>query len=190
MQKIISLMKPANSIAQSTMALLSIILGSLLLSITSQFAFPLPFSPVPISLQTWAVALLAMTLGPKKAPFAVLAYLFQATIGLPVTVGGLSNPLWMVGPTAGYLLGFFVSSYVTAKIIQNHSSHSFLKTWLKLSINEGIILVLGFAWLSYLFGFDKAFTLGVAPFIPGACLKITMATASYRPIQWLREKFS
>lgn len=168
--------------------LLWIVLGSALLSIAAQIAFPLPFSPIPISLQTLAVAILAMTLGPVRASLSVVAYLCQASLGLPVTVGGIPNPLWMVGPTAGYLIGFLISSYAIGKLLSNTQYDSFLKLWLKLSINETIILSFGTLWLSFFLGFQEALYIGLIPFIPGALLKITMATSLYRPIGWLKTK--
>jgi biotin transport system substrate-specific component len=166
-----------------------ILLGSFLLAILSQIAIPLPFSPVPITLQTLGVAILVMGLGVKNAPWAVLLYLVQATLGLPVLAGGSANPLWIVGPTAGYLLGFLLSAYATSKIVAWSHPQSFFRAWLALAVNEGVILTMGFAWLAYFAGIQNAFMIGVAPFLFGAGCKITMAAALFRPIVWFKSKF-
>lgn len=173
-------------------AVLQIISGSIFLALMAQIAFPLPFTPVPITLQTLAVALLAIFLGPIKAPAAVMAYLFQATVGLPVLAGGVSNPLWMIGPKAGYLLGFVVASYLTSRLLEKARSHSYplWKIWISLCANEGTILCMGTLWLAFFLGWDNALKLGFLPFLAGAVLKVTMAAASYRPIEWIKSVVS
>ncbi len=170
-------------------AVFQIILGSLFLSLMAQVAIPLPFTPVPLTMQTFGVSLLAISLGSRKAPLAVLAYFAQASMGLPVLAKGLSNPLWMVGPNAGYLVGFLISSFIVGKLIETHKSKNFLKNWLILSLNEGIVLVLGSAFLGIFVGWEHAFVMGALPFIPGALLKITMAASSIQPIEWVQNKF-
>lgn len=167
---------------------LQIILGSLFIGLSGQIAFPLPFTPVPVSMQTLAVSLLAISLGPRKAVFSVLAFLCQATLGLPVLAKGLSNPLWMVSPTVGYLLGFIPAAFVIGNLMESHKSSSFFKNWLMLSLNEGIIITLGATCLGFFVGWENAFFLGVLPFIPGTILKITMAASSIKPIDWLKSK--
>ena len=171
-------------------ALLQIAMGSVFLALMAQIAIPLPFTPVPITLQTLGVALIAIFLGPVKGPLAVLAYLFQATIGLPVLAGGVSNPLWMTSPTAGYLAGFLAASYFVSLLLEDAKRRKYplWKIWITLWANEGLILMMGLLWLAFFLGFEKAFHMGVVPFLPGAVLKVTMAAASYRPIEWLKTK--
>jgi len=160
-----------------------IILGSLFLSLTAQLSFPLPFTPIPISMQTLGIATLALVLGPYQALLAVLTYLGQATLGLPVLASGLSNPLWMFGPTAGYLMGFVLSSYVTGQLLKNRKSFSSFKIGAIFALNELIILLMGTFWLSFVLGKEQAFYIGFYPFMIGALCKITMATSGYRFIQ-------
>lgn len=159
-------------------SLLQVLAGSILLALCAQVAIPLPFTPVPVSLQSLGVALLAVALGPKKATLAVIAYLAQASMGLPVLAAGSVNPLWMFGPRAGYLLGFVVSAYVVGRLMEKSKNNHFVKTWLILSLNEIIILLLGAAWLGSFVGWQNSFAMGVMPFIPGALLKISAAAAS------------
>lgn len=168
---------------------LHILMGSIFLSLMAQFSFPLPFTPVPITLQTFAIAILAFTLGPKKAPLAVVAYLVEATCGLPVLTGAHSNPLWMFGAKGGYLFAFVLSAFVTAKLIEK-TPLSLTKIWIAFLLNETIILALGSLWLGFFVGKENAFLLGALPFIPGAILKISMASSLTRPIQWIEEKLN
>lgn len=156
--------------------IIGIILGSILLGISAQIAVPLPFTPVPISLQSFCVALLAMYLGSWGAFLAVLTYLFQASLGLPVLAGGISCPFWVAKPTAGYLISFLVSSCTIGKLLEIIQPHSFFKSWGILILNETIILTLGTLWLGCIVGFDKAFYLGMLPFLPGALIKSSLAT--------------
>lgn len=168
---------------------LQVIVGSLFLGLMAQIAIPLPFTPVPLSMQTFGVSLLAISLGSRKASLAALTYLVQATMGLPVLAKGLSNPLWMLGLNAGYLIGFVAASYIVGKLIERRQSAPFAKNWLILSLNEGIILLLGATFLGFYVGWENAFAMGVLPFIPGALLKITMAASSIKPIEWIRNKY-
>lgn len=165
-----------------------IVFGSILFAVLAQVAIPLPFTPVPLSLQTLGVAVLAIFLGKHGAPLAIITYLLQATLGFPVLAGGVANPLWMIGPRAGYLLAFAVSSYVLAKLLERHSCKFLFKTWLIFSVNETIILLIGSLWLSLFVGLEKAFYMGLLPFVPGALIKITLATSLLRPARWLQKR--
>jgi biotin transport system substrate-specific component len=173
-------------IKAQTLPLLWIILGSVFLGLMAQVAVPIPFTPVPLSLQSLGVSLLAITLGSKRAPLAVVTYLLQATCGLPVLAYGVCKPLWILFPTAGYLISFVIASYVTAALLEKQRSPSHVKTWLILSLNEGIILTIGSLWLTLFVGWNNALALGVIPFLPGALIKITAATTAYRPLKSVR----
>lgn len=182
-----SLTRGINTLGSRSVATLQVLLGSIFLAMMAQIAIPLPFTPVPMSLQSLAVALLSITLGPRKAPLAVLAYLAQASIGLPVLAAGALNPMWIVSPRAGYLLGFVVASFLVSTLLEKHH-RSFFRNWLALSLNEITILFCGACGLSFFLGWEKAFTMGVLPFIPCALIKITIAASSLKPIQWLKSK--
>lgn len=167
----------------SWLSLLQVLAGSILLALTAQVAVPLPFTPVPVSLQTFGVALLAITLGSRKAPLAVLAYLAQASMGLPVLAAGRVNPAWLFGPNAGYLIGFVVASFVVGKLLEKSPKASFGKNWLTLSLNEITILAVGSVWLSFFVGWENSLAMGVIPFLPGALLKITMAASARKVLR-------
>ncbi len=161
-------------------AIFQVILGSVFIALMAQIAVPLPFTPVPMTLQSLAISLLIVFLKPNRAFFAVLAYLCEATCGIPVLAGGVSNALWFIGPKAGYLCGFLVSSYVLPKILEYQKSVLFLKTWLIFSLNELIILTMGSMVLSIFVGLENALLMGLLPFLPGAFLKISIAASTFR----------
>lgn len=167
-------------------SLLQVLVGSMFLALTAQIAVPLPFTPVPVSLQSFGVALLAITLGSRKAPLAVLAYLTQASMGLPVLAAGSVNPAWMFGPRAGFLIGFVVASYVVGRLLESRKSNHFIANWMILSLNEVIILAVGSLWLGYFVGWENSIAMGFIPFIPGGLLKITVAASSIKPLKWFK----
>ncbi len=175
-----------NILSNSWLSLMQILVGSAFLGLMAQAAIPLPFTPVPVSLQTLAVFLLAIALGSFKAPLAVIVYLFQATIGLPVLAGGVSNPFWLFGPKAGYLIGFVLASYSVAWSLEQQKKPTFFKTCLILSLNEYFILLVGSLWLAQFVGWKNALLMGAYPFLPGSLVKITIAACTSKPIEWLK----
>ncbi|MCB1119118.1 MAG: biotin transporter BioY, partial [Chlamydiia bacterium] len=137
----------------------------------SQISIPLPFSPIPITLQTFAVAVLAMTLGRNKAPLAIACYLLQGSFGLPVFAGGLVNTAWMLGPSAGYHVGFVASAFLLPRLLPNPFTASWKRQLLSLIAANGIVFALGYLNLSLYVGFREAFFFGVLPFVIGDVIK-------------------
>jgi len=89
--------------------LVLVLAGSALIALSAQVRFPLPFSPVPVTGQTFAVLLVAAALG-RLGLASVIAYLVEGAIGLPVFAGGAFGVATMVGPTGGYLIGFALAA--------------------------------------------------------------------------------
>jgi biotin transport system substrate-specific component len=147
------------------------ILGSIFLALLSQIAIPLPFTPIPMTLQTLGVFLLGGTLGGRRAAYAVLAYLTQGCCGLPVFAGGVTNPLWFLDYKAGYLIAFVAAAFVIGKMLEKRSSASFIFILFSIALGQMIILGTGMAWLSLYVGINKAFMFGVVPFLSGAVIK-------------------
>ncbi|MBS0615212.1 MAG: biotin transporter BioY [Verrucomicrobia bacterium] len=147
-----------------------VLAGSLFMALMAQVRVPLPFTPVPLTLQTLAVFLLGGILGPKRALLSLIAYLIEGTCGLPIFNGGSINPLWFLGPHAGYLWGFVLAAFVVGKLTENRED--FFRFLLALLVGEAIILGLGTSWLALFMGWKKAFLVGAAPFFIGATLKM------------------
>ena len=147
------------------------ICGSLLLTISAKIK--IPFYPVPMTMQTFVVLLLGITLGSKIGLLTVSLYLFEGIFGLPVFAGTPEKGIglmYFTGPTMGYLIGFLTASYLASKI---KISDNFFVVLSKLIIATSTIYILGLIWLGILIGWDKPiFALGAKPFLLAEIFKI------------------
>ncbi len=160
-----------------------VITGSLFIAIMSQLSFILPFTPVPITGQTFAVLLLAILYGGTRAGITVSAYLIEGLSGLPVFSKAGFGLVHLLGPTGGYLMGFLVSAYLVGSLADKGWSKSILKTGVAMFLGNVIIYSFGTVWLSAFIGINKAFSAGVLPFIIGDILKI-MIISAVLPSAW------
>ncbi len=156
---------------------LQVVGAALCLALLAQFRVHLPFTPVPVTLQTFTVFLIGLLLGPKKAPAAVLLYLMGASAGLPILAGGATNLLWLAGPGAGYLIGFVIAAAAMGYLSSRQQKNSFFKCCLIAALGELIILSCGFAGMTRLFGAKHALIAGVVPFLLPALYKIIAAAS-------------
>jgi biotin transport system substrate-specific component len=156
-------------------SLLQVTAAALILGVGANIKIPLFFTPVPLSLQTFVVLLMAAFLGPRKAVAGVFTYLGLGTLGLPVFVGGAATAAYFTGPTAGYLLGFVIQAFITGWLIERVSSLTLKKAFIIFAGTCAIQLLIGTAWLSVLLGWDSAFMMGFNPFVAGELLKCVMA---------------
>ena len=154
--------------------------GSLLLWITAKAQ--IPFWPVPMTMQTFAVLLLGAAYGWRLGGAAVLLYLAEGAVGLPVFAKG-GGFAYLLGPTGGYLVGFLFAAIVVGWLAQRGWDRSPVTTVAAMLIGELIIFGLGVAWLAHLIGIDKAIAAGVTPFLWGEAVKIALATALL-PATW------
>jgi biotin transport system substrate-specific component len=162
-----------------------LVLGfSLLTAAAAQVAVPLPFTPVPLTGQTFAVLLTGALLGPRLGALAMLAYLAEGAAGLPFFRGGAGGVGHLSGPTAGYLFAFPAAAYVTGALAERGWDRRFLTAAAAMALGSFVILACGWAWLALMFrGGAEAFRLGVAPFLPGDVLKVALAAAAL-PSGW------
>ena len=137
----------------------------------------LPFTPIPVTLQTFFVLLSGAILGKKLGAISQAGYIVLGSLGLPIFAGATGGILYLLGPTGGYLIGFIAASYITGRMISVKKELSF--KWIILAMLTGlsVIYLLGVSWLSFVtkIDFSEAFVLGVLPFIPGAVLKLLAA---------------
>jgi len=150
--------------------------GSFLLAISAQLQFMLPFSPVPITGQTFAVLLLGALYGSKRGMATVVSYISLGVIGLPVFAGGGLGFSRLVGPTAGYLVGFLGAAFVTGLLSERGWDRRHWTTAASMIIGNGIIYMAGVLWLSKFVGWQAVFITGFLPFLAGDALKIALAT--------------
>jgi len=157
---------------------------SLLTAAAAQVVVPLPFTPVPLTGQTFAVLLTGALLGPRLGALAMLAYLAEGAAGLPFFRGGAGGPAHLMGPTAGYLFAFPAAAFVTGLLAERGWDRRFLSAAAAMALGSLVILAGGWAWLALLTGKGaEAFRLGVAPFLVGDLIKIALAAAAL-PAGW------
>ena len=154
---------------------LIIIIGSLLLTISAKIK--IPFYPVPMTMQTFVVLMLGISLGPKLGVAAVVLYLLEGIVGIPVFSNSPEKGVGLIyftGPTMGYLIGFIFACFLCGHFKMNTN---LVLVFIKLIISVSVIYLLGILWLGSLIGWDKPiFSLGVKPFILAEFFKILLLT--------------
>ena len=154
---------------------LIIIIGSLLLTISAKIK--IPFYPVPMTMQTFVVLMLGISLGPKLGVAAVVLYLLEGIVGIPVFSNSPEKGVGLIyftGPTMGYLIGFIFASFLCGHFKMNTN---LVLVFIRLIISVSVIYLLGILWLGSLIGWDKPiFSLGVKPFILAEFFKILLLT--------------
>lgn len=156
------------------------ILAALLAAVISVLALisiPLPISPVPITLQTLGVMLAGSILTKRQAGLSVLTYILLGLIGMPVFAGGRSGFGVLLGPSGGYLIGFFVGAILIAFIKGN--SNNIIRLAIANFIGGVIVVnILGIAWrmISTDISFIPAVS-SILPYLPGDIFKAFAATS-------------
>ncbi len=158
--------------------LAAVVFGSLLIAASSQIE--VPFYPVPMTMQTFAVLLVGLLCGARLGAAAVLVYLAEVALGLPVLSGGDTLATLLVKPAAaGYLVGFVGAAFV-AGLIAERTAGRLLGAFVAAIAGEAVLMTLGVAFLASLIGTDNAVKYGFVPFILGDALKIVLAVAVAR----------
>ena len=149
---------------------------NLVLVATSYLVINLPFSPVPITGQTFGVLLIAMALGRVRGMAVVLAYILEGAMGLPVFAGGRAGLPVLLGPTGGYLIGFVAAAWVIGSLADRGWDRKYFSSLAAMMIGTGIIFTCGLAQLSQFVPADGLMVTGLYPFLPGAAIKIALAS--------------
>ena len=165
------------------LAALQILAGSLVVAALAQVAIPLPWTPVPITGQTLGVLLVGAALGAVRGGAALLLYLAEGAAGLPFFAGGVGGAQVFLGPTGGYLIGFPLAAAAVGFLAERGWDRHAASTALAMLVGTAILFATGALWLGVFVGFDRAFALGVVPFLPGAAIKIGVAAAAL-PLAW------
>jgi biotin transport system substrate-specific component len=152
-----------------------IILAALSVAIMAQVKITLPFTPVPLTGQTFAVLLVGATLGSRRGAEALTLYIMMGALGLPVFAGGASGLAYLGGPTLGYLVGFLVAACLVGELAECGLERSLRTSLLPFLLGTFVIYLFGAGWLALLYGPEQALTLGVLPFLVGDALKIALA---------------
>ena len=160
---------------KSTFLVLS---GVVFLSIMSQLIIPLYFTPVPISLGSFGVILMALLYGRKLGTATVLSYVAAGSLGAPIFAGFKAGSLF--SPTGGYILGYIAATVILGFLSDKGIAKSYVKTFLSLLLASAVILALV---LMLFVPIKNVFMAGVLPFIPGDMLKAIVATLLF-PRLW------
>ncbi len=166
------ILQPVKSIPQKARDIAIVISASWLLAISAQFAFNLPFSPVPVTGQTLAVLLIGSLLGKNRGAAAVGLYLLQGAAGLPVFAGGKSGFITLVGPTGGYLIGFIAAAYIVGILAELRYNKSLGYIAFSMFVGSLVIYIFGLFWLVQFVGESSALQMGLFPFLVGDFVKI------------------
>jgi len=161
-----------------------IVFGTLFVALLAQVIIPLPFTPVPLTGQTFAVLLVGAALGSKRGAASLALYLAVGVLGLPFFAGGAHGLNVVTGATGGYLIGFIVAAYVIGLLAEHGLERSVRTSIIPFLIGTVIIYACGVTWLAIVVGsFSKAITLGLVPFVIGDVIKL-VAAALALPAAW------
>jgi biotin transport system substrate-specific component len=156
---------------------LLVIGASVLIALAAQIAIPMPFTPVPLTMQPLAVLFVGIALGANRGAAAAALYLFEGMSGLPVFAQGHGGALWLAGPTAGYLWSYPLAAYVAGFFSQRGWGGSVVRSLFAMLAALAVIYAGGWSWLAALTGARAAWIAGVAPFVVADMIKIAIGAA-------------
>jgi biotin transport system substrate-specific component len=176
-----------------------IVAATILLALCAHIVIPLPWTPVPITGQTFGVLLVAVLLGARRGALAVILYLIEGAAGLPVFQPlGAPGVLRFAGPTGGYLMAYPFAAFVTGWMSARASSAaSHLTAAVRAGLLAGaliageiVIFFGGCAWLAsgLHLGWRQAVTLGALPFLPGELIKMALILAAVGGVEIFRHR--
>ncbi|MFN8385594.1 MAG: biotin transporter BioY [Anaerolineales bacterium] len=172
------------SISSRLRDILLIVAGSLLVAVLAQIEIPLPFTPVPITGQTFGVLLIGAALGSKRGAASLILYIIEGGIGLPFFAGGARGLGILTGATAGYLAGFIVAAYVVGLLAERGLERSVRTSIIPFIVGTVIIYLFGVAWLGiFMKSFDRVLEFGLLPYLIGDAIKLILASLTL-PAAW------
>jgi len=148
-------------------------------------AIPLPFTPVPITLQTFFTFLSGAILGKYLGALSQLIYVLLGVVGLPVFAKGSSGIGPLLGPTGGYLMGFIPAAFLIGWILERREKAPFGLVFLAMVVGLLGIYIPGVGWLMWVtrLSLVKALLLGVLPFLPGDAVKIAVGALIVKKVK-------
>tara|TARA_R110002072_G_scaffold87087_2_gene196480 strand:- start:196 stop:771 length:576 start_codon:yes stop_codon:yes gene_type:complete len=154
---------------------LVVVAGSVLIALGAQISVPM--LPVPMTLQTLAILLVGLTAGSRLGAGAVLAYLAEGAMGLPVFAGGGAGLAWLAGPTAGFLWGFVGVAFLAGLLAERGVTRNLFATFFGAVLISALLYVPGVLWLTAATSLDMggAVSRGMVPFLLGDSVKAAAA---------------
>jgi biotin transport system substrate-specific component len=169
-----------------------VVAATALVAACAHVSLPLPFTPVPLTLQNFAVILVGMALGPVAGFSAMVLYLAEGAMGMPVfSPHGSGGVAQLLGPTAGYLFSYPLAAAVAGWVVRamRPVASRFTRAVIAGVLANVVIFTLAAGWLAHLLHLSAsvAWTLAVAPFLLGEAIKITAAAGIFSTLQrWQR----
>ena len=157
--------------------------ASVLTALAAQIAIPVPWSPVPITGQTFAVLLSGAVLGARRAFLAQALYLIEGSLGLPVFAGGGAGLATLAGPTGGYLAAFPFAAAATGALCARGWDRRIVTMFVAMLLGSAVIFALGLIQLSRFMPADRLLAAGFLPFVPGDLIKTALASLVF-PSAW------
>jgi biotin transport system substrate-specific component len=155
---------------------LCVLAASLLIALSAQVSLPLPFTPIPITGQSFAVLLSGAVLGPKRGALSVLAYLLEGAVGLPFFANGAFGMARLFGPSGGYLFGFVLAAWLSGWWAYRGADRNVNSAFVGFALAQVAIYAIGIPWLGFYLGFDGTLlTKAFYPFLPGLLIKSAAA---------------
>jgi biotin transport system substrate-specific component len=181
---------PRSSIVTDVLLVLA---GTAFVALAAQVSFQLPFTPVPITGQTFAVVLVGASLGALLALASLGLYVFVGAIGAPVYADGGRGWDVLTGPTGGYIIGFVLAAVITGYLAQQRWDRRFSSAVAAMLTGNVLVYAVGLPWLAEKIdtGFEATLEAGLYPFVVGDLLKLYLAgallPAAWRLVSRLRD---
>lgn len=153
----------------------ALVLGVLMLAVLAQLSIPLPFTPVPVTGQTFGVSLIALLWGGRRGFQVIALYLLVGACGLPVFANAASG--LAMGPTLGYLVGMLAASWVIGTLAERGWLRTRFKAWAAAQLGSVFVFGFGVFGLSFFLPQDQLLMAGVLPFLPGDFIKTTLSSS-------------
>jgi biotin transport system substrate-specific component len=179
-------MRAASANAWTGVQMLSVLFVAVLTAAASQLSFPLPFTPVPFTIQPMIVLVGAAALGPRLGALSQILYLTLGVMGLPVFAFSPELPQGvarLMGPTGGYLMAYPIAAFVTGLLAERGLDRRYLTSILAMGVGLSVIFAGGVLWIARLAGTETALATGLYPFVVVDVIKI-VAAGLVLPTAW------
>ena len=173
---------------RAALDMLLVVGATAIIAIAAQIAIPIPGTVVPLTLQPLAVLLVGVTLGSARGAAAAALYLLEGFSGLPVFAQGHGGPIWLAGPTAGYLFSYPFAAFLAGWFSQRGWGSTILRAVAGMLVALGVIYLGGWSWLAAFTGPKAAWIGGVQPFILADIIKVAIGASLLPQLQRLIAK--
>jgi biotin transport system substrate-specific component len=161
--------------------------GAAFVGLAAQVAIPLPFTPVPVTGQTFAVLLVGAAYGPLRAVLSMAIYLVAGVIGMPwFAEGSTAYTEGALTPSFGYIVGFIAAAALVGWLAERGWTRTPWRTAGAMVLGNVVIYAIGVTWLKFALSatWSDAVAWGLTPFLGGDLLKVALAAGLF-PIAWL-----